>query len=52
VRQAREGTDDEPRVACVACDAAKGIVEPGEYQVIIGRHSLADQALRAGFVVG
>jgi hypothetical protein len=40
-------------LACVAYDVAKGwIVEPGEYQVIVGRHSLDHQALRARFVVG
>ena len=33
-------------------DAAKGwIVEPGEYEAIIGRHSLDDGALRAHFAV-
>lgn len=34
-------------------DAAKGwIVEPGEYEIIVGRHSLDEKALRARFVVG
>jgi beta-glucosidase len=28
------------------------IVEPREYEVIVGRHSLDDNALRARFVVG
>ena len=40
-------------MACVAYDAAKGwIVEPGAYQVIGGRHSLDDLALRARVVAG
>jgi hypothetical protein len=47
-----EYTDDEPHLASVAYDVAEGIVEPGEYRVIGGRHSLDDQALRARFVVG
>jgi beta-glucosidase len=34
-------------------DAAKGwIVEPGDYEAIVCRHSLDDAALRARFIVG
>jgi beta-glucosidase len=33
-------------------DGATGwIVEPGDYEVIVGRHSLDDEALRAAFVI-
>ncbi|MHB1319291.1 MAG: fibronectin type III-like domain-contianing protein, partial [Anaerolineae bacterium] len=34
-------------------DEASGwTVEPGRYEAIVGRHSLDDAALRAGFTVG
>ena len=42
-----------PAIACTDSDAATGwIVEPGEYEVIVGRHSRDDDARRARFVVG
>jgi beta-glucosidase len=42
-----------PAIEFAYHDAAKGwIVEPGEYEVIVGRHSVDDDALRARFVVG
>ena len=42
-----------PAIEFAYYDAGKGwIVEPGDYEVIVGRHSLDDQALRARVVVG
>lgn len=41
-----------PTVDLAYYDSAKGwIVEPGNYEAIVGRHSLDDQALRAPFVM-
>jgi beta-glucosidase len=42
-----------PAIKFAYYDAGKGwIVEPGDYEVVVGRHSLDDTALRARFVVG
>jgi beta-glucosidase len=52
-RQTRTVRLAVPAIQFAYYDAAKGwIVEPGEYEVIVGRYSLDDDALRARFVVG
>jgi hypothetical protein len=48
----KRGSGSLPTRSLACYDAATGwIVEPGEYEVIVGRHSLDENAPRARFTI-